>query len=163
MSETMEETAPAVEPAAEEVEAESPLMKALHSERASNKELKAQLAQLAKANEESRLASLSEQERVVEEARNAGYEKAVGELRADVVRSKVTAAAAAAGFADPGDAAGFLQLAGLDGDDSIAEAVADLAKAKPYLLRRSQVVLEQGVQQKSSAASASDWVRGVLG
>ncbi len=163
MSDVVEEIqAVEVEPT-ESADEQNPLMKALHSERASNKELKAQLAQLAKASEEARLASLSDQDRIVEEARNAGYEKAVGELRADVTRSKVTAAAAAAGFADPGDAAGFLSIGSLDSDESVTDAVAELAKSKPYLLKRSTVALEQGVQQKGSAASASDWVRGVLG
>ena len=141
---------------------DNPLLKALHGERATVKELKAQVAKMMKESEKTRMESLSEVERAVEEARKAGYESAVGELRGDLNRSKITAAAASAGFADPADAAGFLPVAELDSDDAVAAAVAELAKAKPYLLKRTAAPLEQGVQGKDTPPSATDWIRGVM-
>ena len=142
---------------------ESSLAKALHAERQTIKELKAQLHELRQSQEKVRLESLSEAERAVEEAKRAGYEEAMASVKADLTKSKVTAAAAAAGFADPGDASGFLDVAALDSDDDISKAVADLAKAKPYLLKRTAQSLEQGQQGKSKNEGPNDWLRSALG
>lgn len=144
-------------------EKESSLAKALHAERQTIKELKAQLHELRQQQDKIKLESLSEAERAVEEAKRAGYEEAMASVKADLTRSKVTAAAAAAGFADPGDASGFLDVAALDGDDDITKAVADLAKAKPYLLKRTAQSLEQGQQGRSKTDSPNDWLRSALG
>lgn len=176
MSDTENSTAPATDSAAEESvsvnpdaagaedakEEDNPLLKALHAERKTVKELKQQLDQFSKAAEEKRLSALSEQERAIEEARKAGFEDAMSSVRGDLVKSKVTAAAAAAGFADPADAASFMDVAGIETDEDIAQAVADLAKAKPYLLKRTSVPLEQGQQGQGMSSTPSDWPRGVL-
>jgi Arc/MetJ family transcription regulator len=170
-----ENTAPADDTAGEQTEQgeaeqteqengkESSLAKALHAERQTIKELKAQLHELRQQQDKIKLESLSEAERAVEEAKRAGYEEAMQAVKADLTRSKVTAAAAAAGFADPGDASGFLDVSSLDGDDDIVKAVADLAKNKPYLLKRTAQSLEQGQQSKSKADSPNDWLRSALG
>lgn len=154
----------AEQPAGEEPEGDAKLLKALHAERATIKELKAQLAAISKQQEEQRLASLSETERAIEEARKAGYEAALGEYRGEMLKSKVTAAAAAAGFADPGDAVGFLNVAELEDEASISAAIGELAKAKPYLLKRTHVPLEQGQQGKAAVGgkTPSDWLRAAL-
>lgn len=144
-------------------EKESSLAKALHAERQTIKELKAQLHQMKAEQDKIKLESLSEAERAVEEAKRAGYEEAMASVKADLTKSKVTAAAAAAGFADPGDASGFLDVASLDSDDEITKAVADLAKNKPYLLKRTAQALEQGQQGKSKSDSPNDWLRSALG
>ena len=139
------------------------LIKALHAERQTVKELKAELAKLSKAQEKARLESLSETERAIEEAKKAGFEEAMNSVKAEMTRSKVTAAAAAAGFADPADASGFLNVEDLQTDEDVAKAVADLAKAKPYLLKRAAQPLEQGQQGKEKSGSPNDWLRGALG
>ena len=140
-------------------EGDNPLLKALHSERSTVKELKAQIAKMESESEKKRMESLSEAERAIEEARKAGYESALAEMKADVTRSKVTAAAAAAGFADPADASGFLNVAELDTDADVKAAIEALAKAKPYLIKRAQVTLEQGPQGTDPKQSPSDWLR----
>lgn len=176
MSDTDSSTAPASEATADDAssanpeantaeeirEEENPLLKALHAERKTVKELKQQLDQFSKAAEEQRLSALSEQERAIEEARKSGFDEAMSSVKADLVKSKVTAAAASAGFADPGDAASFMDVAAIETDDDIAQAVADLAKAKPYLLKRTSVPLEQGQQGQPMSSTPSDWLRGVL-
>lgn len=144
-------------------EQEKRLNMSLHLERQQQKKLKAQIDELTKAQEKVRMESLSEAERAIEEAKRAGYEEAMASVKADLTKSKVTAAAAAAGFADPGDASGFLDVASLDSDDEITKAVADLAKNKPYLLKRTAQALEQGQQGKSKSDSPNDWLRSALG
>lgn len=156
------ETPDAAVETAETSEQDAPLMKALQAERASNKELKSALAALQKEAEQTKLAALTDSERAVEEARRAGYEAALAEVKGEMTKSKVTAAAAAAGFADPADAIGFLGSVDLDGDEAISAAIGELAKAKPYLLKRSAAPLEQGVQSKQTK-SPSDWLREALG
>lgn len=143
----------------EQKDDDNPLLKALHSERSTVKELKAQLAKMESESEKKRLESLSEADRKVEEARKEGYESALAAMKTDVTKSKVTAAAAAAGFADPADASGFLDVAALDTDADVKSAIEALAKAKPYLLKRTQVSLEQGPQGNDPKQSPSDWLR----
>ena len=165
---TADETTETVEtPEGEQTEQdggkESSLAKALHAERQTIKELKKELHELRAAQDKIKMESLSEAERAVAEAKKAGYDEAMASVRADLTKSKITAAAAAAGFADPGDASGFLDIAALESDDEISKAVADLAKAKPYLLKRAAQSLEQGQQGKSKSSDPNDWLRGALG
>ena len=154
-----EDTSGATETTETKDDADNPLLKALHSERSTVKELKAQLAKMESESEKRRMESLSEAERAIEEARKSGYESALAEMKADVTKSKVTAAAAAAGFADPADAGGFLDIAALESDADVKAAIDALAKAKPYLLKRTQVNLEQGPQGGDPKQSPSDWLR----
>lgn len=147
-----------------ESEKEASLARALHAERQTIKELKQQIAAVTASQEEARLASLTEQERAIEEARNAGRSEAMAEVRRDLVKAQVTAAAAAAGFADPGDAAGFLTLDDLDSEDAIKDAVTGLAQAKPYLLRKAAPQpLEQGPRGGTvTEADPNQWIRGMF-
>jgi hypothetical protein len=145
-----------------ETEKERQLNQALHAERQNSKTLKAALTKKERDAETQRVASLTEAEQAVEKARKEGRDEAIAELKGDLTRSRVTAAAAAAGFADPADAAGFLDLSGLDTEDDVAAAVAALAKLKPYLLKRTQASLEQGPKGKESSATPADWLREVM-
>ena len=147
-----------------ETDKEASLANALHAERQTIKELKQQLASLTKAQEEQRLASLSEQERALEEARAAGRQEAMSEVRRDLVRAQVTAAAAAAGFADPADASGFLPLDDLDSEDAVKAAVEELSKVKPYLLRKQPTVqVPQGPQGGTVVNDdPNEWLRGAF-
>jgi len=77
-----------------------------------------------------------------------------------LVRSVVVAEAAKAGFADPGDATGFLKLSDFKiGDDDsvagVAEAIAELAKSKPYLVK-SQAAQKQPSPGNTAGAGAKD-------
>ena len=144
-------------------EDKSPLEKALHAERQQNKALRQQLKEREDREEQARLAAMSEQERRIEEARKQAREEALAESRSDRMRARVTAAAAAARFADPKDAIGFLDLSEVDDtEEAIEEAIADLAKRKPYLLeQRRGGGLEQGPQGKQPAAGG-DWLRAAI-
>lgn len=118
-----------------------PGMKALEAERAARKEaekkakraeeLEAELAQL-------RQDSMSEQERAIEQARQEAAEAArnavLSEVREERLNARVEAAATGK-FADPKDAAAFLDLSDLDPDDTeaIAAEIDRVLEAKPYL------------------------------
>lgn len=169
MSEQATETPEVVEPQTDTLDTDvtdndgdESATKALIAQRREIKELKATLAKITKQSEAQRLESMSEAERAVEEAKKAGYDEAMSSVRRDLTTAKVTAAAAKAGFADPGDAAGFLALDDLDGDDAIAAAVDALVKAKPYLLAKRTPPIEQGQQGKPGEQAPTDWLRGVL-
>lgn len=141
-----------------------PLKKALHSERQTVKELKQQLAALSKQQEEQRLASMSEQERAIEEAKAAGRAEAMAQVQRDLTRAQVTAAAAAAGFADPADASGFLPLDDLADEQAVKDAVAQLAQTKPYLLKKAAPAsIPQGPQGgQISKSDPNEWIRGMF-
>jgi hypothetical protein len=85
------------------------------------------------------------------------------ELRLDVTKASVVAAAAAAGFADAKDAVNLVgDLAELTDEVAIDKAVKQLADAKPYLLARQVPQLEQGPQGKGDPALVGDWLREVV-
>lgn len=102
----------------------------------------AKYRQQARAAERERddlkVASQSEQERAVAQARREGELAALEKANARLVRAEVTAAAAGK-MADPSDALGMLDLDEFAVDDgdvdrkAIAKAIDDLVKAKPYL------------------------------
>lgn len=158
-----------VEPEVQEPQAGDGLVKALASEREQVKSLKSELAKFRKAAEDQRLESLSEAERAVELARAEGREAALAEVRGERVSVMVRAAAVQAGFADPSDVAGFLDLGGIEPDAAAVDAaVAALAESKPYLLRQKQSVAEplpQGPQSASQGRerSADEWIRSMVG
>jgi hypothetical protein len=103
----------------------------------------------------SELAAMSETERAVTEARQAGYDAAVAESRDTVTGALVSAAAAAAGFLNPADAGRFLDLSAIE---DVEGAVAALAKERPYLTRVAAAPgLPQG-PRGAAIASDSDWL-----
>lgn len=126
-------------------------------------QIKTHEAAQRKATEEAereRLESLSEQERAIEEARKSGYEAALAEQREVLIRTQVMAAATAANFADPNDAAIYLPLDSLADEAAVKKAVAKLAEDKPYLLRPTAPgpKLEQGPRGTGPASSSEDWL-----
>lgn len=137
---------PAPEPAAPEPEPkDEPLgdggKKALEAERQARKEAEKKAkradeleAELAKFRED----AMSDQEKAIEQARkeaaDAAREEVMSELRQDRLLTRVEAAATGK-FADPKDAAAFLDLTDLDPDDpeAITAEVDRVLEAKPYL------------------------------
>lgn len=85
------------------------------------------------------------------------------EMRVELVKSQVVAAAAAAGFADPKDAVNLVgDPAALTDESAIEAAVKKLAEDKPYLLRKTVPTMEQGPQGSGTPASGGDWIRQVV-
>jgi hypothetical protein len=84
------------------------------------------------------------------------------EMRLDVTRAQVVAAAASAGFADQEDAPRMLALAELDSADKVKEAVSSLAEEKRYLLAKRVAPLEQGVQVSGQKEAPGDWIRQIV-
>lgn len=97
---------------------------------------KTQLEQLQQWKDEQEKAKLSEIERANRERDEAAQRASEAEQKATVLERGgwVAEAARKAGFADPGDAAVFLNLADIDDEAKAAKAVEDLTKAKPHLL-----------------------------
>lgn len=101
-------------------------------------DLKAKAGELDKV----RQASKSEMEKAVDAARTEGASAAMQSANSRLVKAEARALAAAGQFRDPADAVAFLaDLSSInvspDGDvdaDRLKTALAELAKAKPYLL-----------------------------
>jgi hypothetical protein len=62
---------------------------------------------------------------------------------------------AAKGFADPGDAAAFLDLDGIEDEKDAERAVKNLAKQKPHLLKAETPVLPGRVLENGRTASTA--------
>lgn len=101
--------------------------------REAEKEAKAAKTEL----EQLRIASLTGQDKAIAEAKAAGRAEALKDGNERLLRAEVKALAAEMKFADPADAAHFVDLAKYDPDgDSSKQMKADLAallKDKPYL------------------------------
>lgn len=124
-------------------------------------QVKGHEAATRKAEQKARLEAMSEQERAVEEARQAGYEEALLAQREVVTRTLVTAAATAANFADPADALRYLDPKELEDEAAVAKAVTKLAADKAYLLKPSPQgpMLEQGPRGSGKPdAESGDWL-----
>ena len=128
----------------------NPLLKALQTERAERKELKRQLDELQKAQ-------MTDQERLVAGAREAGKTEALGQYQGSLARAAVTAQAAVFGCNDPADAAAHLDLSGLNPDDSeaVKAAVEELGKSKPYLLKKTSSTPKIPTGQQGAAAGGT--------
>jgi hypothetical protein len=85
------------------------------------------------------------------------------EMRVELTKSQVVAAAAAAGFADPKDAVNLVgDLADLTDVSAVEAAVKKLAEEKNYLLRKTVPSMEQGPQSSGTPATGGDWIRQVV-
>ena len=130
------------------------------------KTLRSQVKDIEAATEKQRLESLSDQERAIEEAKAAARAEVEAEYRATLVKAQAEAAAVAAGFADPADIGGFLDLSGLNTEAEVKAAVAALAEAKPYLLKSAPKPAQpigQGPKAPANpTASPSDWLRSAV-
>ena len=124
---------------AQEVEQRVPLDR-FRQVTSENKDLKAQLDELAKWKEEQEQAQLSELERerqAREKAEAAASEAA--ELAQNLERgSWLRSAALAAGFADPDDAVALVGTADVENAEAAAAKVKELADKKPHLLRTGE-------------------------
>ncbi|MBB4963834.1 hypothetical protein [Saccharothrix violaceirubra] len=114
-------------------------------------------------------ASATELEKAVKAADAAARADVTAKTNARLVGAEVKAAAAHAGFNDPGDAVIQLgaQIAGVkvgdDGqvdEDAVKALVAELAQAKPYLVKqadaRQQPLPGQGLHQPSRTAGSDE-------
>lgn len=145
--------------------------KALATEREARKTAERQAKELAAQLEELRRESLTDAEKAVAEAREAGRSEALTAANARIVRAEVLAAATGT-LKDPADAVGFLPLDQFtvadDGEvdtEAIKAAIAELVKAKPYLGAgpASPSPLPGGSATESSTGSnPNDWLRGAL-
>lgn len=90
-------------------------------------------------------AALSETERLTQERDQALQlaEQAEGKVTRLERGQLVATAAAAAGFADPQDAAAFIDLATIDDQAAARTAVQQLAESKPHLLKQPPGVPER--------------------
>lgn len=107
---------------------------------------------------------MTEQERVIEEAKEQARAELKAEYDAKILRSRILAAAADV-LNDPNDAA--LYISDLDpeaSEDEVRAAVTLLAKEKPYLAKKPAAPpISQG--QRGDGVSnddAEDWLRGTL-
>lgn len=94
--------------------------------------------QLQAELEKFRQDAMSEQEKALEQARKEAAEAARNEILTDLRQERLTTrveAAATGKFADPKDAAAFLDLSSLDPDDpdAISAEIDRVLEAKPYL------------------------------
>jgi hypothetical protein len=116
---------------------------------------------LLEEQEAERKKALPEQERLIEEARQAGREEALAEAKAQMIETLVTATATASNFADPADVKAMLDLSALADEAAVKKAVAKLAADKPYLLKPQApgAKLEQGPRGTAKSGVGEDFIR----
>jgi hypothetical protein len=116
---------------------------------------------LMEEQEAERKKALPEQERLIEEARQAGREEALAEAKAQMIETLVTATATASNFADPADVKAMLDLSALADEAAVKKAVAKLAADKPYLLKPQApgAKLEQGPRGTAKSGAGEDFIR----
>jgi hypothetical protein len=133
------------------------LLDALARERGTRKTLEQQQRQ-------QKIEALPPDEQAIERAREEAREEARRELALEVASGRVEAAAAAAGFADPGDAALYVELDKVGTAADAKAAVEALSKAKPHLLKRATASLPQGPQgDQAPPSDPNAWLRKALG
>jgi len=137
--------------------------RALKAANAEAAERRVKLAAFEKAEQERQQATLTAQQKLEQQLAEA--QKALTRAEADrqqtLIQSAVIAKAAALGFADPQDAYGLLDMAKVTVADGkvagIDEALAEMAKAKPYMLKRpAQAPLHTGNPGSASAPEETD-------
>lgn len=127
--------------------------------------LRKQLDEATAQLEEQRKAAMTEQERLIEEAREAAREEVRQEYHAKLL-SQAVMAAATGKLADPEDATKFLDMSKLDPDKpaDIDAAIAELVKVKPHLAARRRGTIDQGPQGPGvETEDGSTWLRRVAG
>lgn len=137
---TPEPTEPAAtEPEATEADQRVPLDR-FRTVTSENKELRAQLDQLAAWKEEQEAAQLTELERERSAREKAEANAAEADQRATTLERSawIRNAAQAAGFADPDDAVALIGTAAAEDADIVTKLVAELADKKPHLLNAAQ-------------------------
>jgi hypothetical protein len=139
------------------------LKAALANERKRWEKAERELADLRKAQ-------MSDNEKAVTEAKEAGRSEAAAEYNARLLAAEVRAHASDK-LADPGDAVRLLDLADLAAEDGspdvkrITSAIDKLVEAKPYLAKRAVPPAgggsrpPQGARDGSEGNSADDFIR----
>lgn len=116
---------------------------------------------------ELRKSQMSEQERAVAEAKAVGRSEALNEVAAELLKAEVRAQAAAK-LADPADAVRLLDLDGMLSEDgrfdpkAVGDALDDLVKAKPYLVKANGAPAPkapQGARDGAKPAEGDDFIR----
>lgn len=162
ISEATESQGAAEEPAAEP----SGLEKALAAERKERKALEAEVKKMRAAQEEAARANLPEQERLLAEAKAAGYAEAEEKFNRQLFEARVVGAANAMQFHDPALAANLLDIEVTATEAEVAEALAALADARPYLVKAQAAPVAQPVAQGfrggPTIESPDDWLRGAV-
>lgn len=134
--------------------------KALKEERDARKALEKELKEL-------RSAQMSEQERAIAEAKEAGFAEAKSKYEADLLKSRVASKAAAMNFHDPDMVNALLNLEGDLTDEEIIKALDGLAKDRAYLIRTNVPKMEMGPRtgadgQISAQSGSEDWFRQLM-
>ena len=134
--------------------------------RRENKSLRDRLKNSEESLESERRKSMSEQERAIDEAKDAVRKEVEAEYRTKLLAAAVHARASAV-LADPEDAWRLIDFEDVDPEDSkaIDEALKQLLEAKPYLAASAKPEnqnIDQGPQGSTTKLSdANDWLRGV--
>lgn len=145
--------------------------RALTAEREARKAAEKAARETAAELEELRKATMTDGEKAVTEAREAGRSEALAAANARIVRAEVLAAATGV-LKDPADAVGFLDLGQFtvadDGEvdtKPITAAIAELVKTKPYLGTgpAGPGPLPGGsATEPATGANPNDWLRSAL-
>ena len=150
------------------VENPEALWKSHEKYRHENRSLHKQLTDATAKLEEVHAASLSEQEKAVEEARKEGLAEGRAESRAALTRERINVRAATK-LQDPEDAARYLDVDSFDPDKpaEIDKAIDALLKDKPYLgiVNNRGGKIDQGPQgdPAQEQQTGGDWLRSVAG
>jgi hypothetical protein len=134
--------------------------KALSSERESRKALEVEVKKLRAEMEKAKLAELPEQERILAEAKAAGYAEAEERFNKQLFDARVVGAATAKNFHDPALALSLLDLPVAAPEGEISTALDVLAAERPYLVKQQAPApaIAQGVMG-DGPVSADDWLR----
>jgi hypothetical protein len=136
--------------------------------RRENKSLRDRLKASEEALDGERKKSMSEQERAIEEAKQAVREEVESEFRSKLLAAAVNGRAAAL-LADPDDAWRLIDFEDIDPEDTkaIDAEIKELLKAKPYLAKAAlpeHQSIDQGPQGELPAnKDANNWLRSNLG
>ena len=163
--ETEEPTAPPADETPSDGEDDSPLHRALVAERAEVKRLKQELRDRQSKDEEARRAAMSDQERAIEEAKDAARKATVEEYESRIFNLRVQAKAS--DFYDTELVASLLKLDADASDEELDAALAELAKERPYLVKAGSSVppMARGPRSQPTggeAQSADDWLRATV-
>lgn len=170
MSEEKVEETTAKEAPAEEIEDPKAIAELNAKYRRENKALRDRMKETEAQLEQMREAQMSEQEKVISEARKQAAEEVEGHYKGLLAQERVRTAAANI-LNDPEDAIRFLDPGTYDVNDaeSISAALAALVEAKPYLARTDGPAprvpsIDQGPQgEQPPQASGNEWLHSVTG
>jgi hypothetical protein len=142
--------------------------KALKSERESRKALEKELKAFREAEEERRREAMSDTERAIAEAKAAARAEVETEYKSQLMKSRVKAKAQLMGFHDPALVSSLVDLEPDASAEEIDEAVAEIAAARPYLVKPAVPNLPQGPRggadgkAMGGTVATDDWFRKLL-